>query len=107
MEKTLKEKEQDVIDVLKDLVRTLASEEAERLIERDPEKYYQGKASFGSYHNGVGWASYGCEDRYDEDLAYEDAIEAIAIDVANGGEEYHLLEDNKLTSAIANLIRSL
>lgn len=107
MSETLQEKEQKVIDVLKDIVRDLASEESNNLIERDPEKYYQGKASFGSYHNGVGWASYGCEDTYDEDLAYEDALEAIAIDVANGGEQYNLLENNKLTSAIANLIRSL
>lgn len=95
------------LEIFKDKVRTLASEEANRLIENDPEKYYIGKADYGHYHNGVGWASYGSESVYDEDRAYEDAIEAIAIDVANGGEYYHLLEDNLITSELAQFIRKL
>lgn len=99
--------DEQLIETLEDIVRDLASEEVDRLIERDPEKYYIGEASYGCYNNGVGMASYGSEPEYDEDLAYEDAIEAIAIDTANGGEYYHLLENEKLTSAIAQFIRGL
>lgn len=96
-----------MIDTLKNIVRDLASDEAQRLIENNPDKYYKGESDYGCYNNGCGMASYGSEPLYDEDLAYEDALEAIAIDTANGGEYYHLLENEKLTSAIAEFIRGL
>lgn len=95
------------LEIFNERVRKLASEESQRLIENDPDKYYQYTADYGYYDNGVVKACYGREKVYDEDRAYEDAIEAIAIDVANGGEYYHLLEDNAITTELANYIRKL
>lgn len=103
----MNDKTKAILDDFNEVIRNLAYEEAERLIERDPEKYYEGEADYGYYNNGVGMACYGKEARYDEDSAYEDAIEAIAVDIANGSEYFQLFDDNKFTEALANYIRTL
>ena len=97
----------EALDDFNEVIKNLASEEAERLIERDPEKYYLRTNDYGYYNNGVGMDCYGKEDEYDEDQAYEDAIEAIAIDIANGSEYYQLFDNNKFTEALAKYIRTL
>lgn len=95
------------MDEFNEIIRKLASEEAQRLIENDPEKYFIEEADYGYYNNGVGMACYGKEKIYDEDQAYEDAIEAIAIDVANDGDYFQVLEMEKVKEALAKHIRTL
>lgn len=95
------------MDEFNEIIRKLASEEAQRLIENDPEEYFIEEADYGYYNNGVGMACYGKEKIYDEDRAYEDAIEAIAIDVANDGDYFRVLEMEKVKEALAKHIRTL
>ena len=93
-------------------VRDLASEIAESLIEKNPEDYYVNTVDYGYYDNGVGTACYGKEEVFDDDRAYEDALEVIATDIANGSNDYEtaiklFLEDEKITSALAKYILTL
>lgn len=93
-------------------VKELASEMAESLIENNPEKYHVDTADYGYYNNGVGMACYGKEEVYDDDKAYEDALEVIATDIANGSYDYEtaiklFMQDEKITSALAKYILTL
>ena len=102
----------DFIEILKDEIRKMITKQADRLIEDDPEKYYMGRANLGSHQNGIGFVSDKGERVYDEDQAYDDAQELIAEDVANGSGDletaYNLfIDNNKLTSALAELIKEL
>lgn len=94
------------VDELNDVIRDIISEEADRLIEEDPEEYYIGKENFGSMHNGCGFVSLNGGNVYDTDRAWEDAVEAIAIDIANGSEYYQLFDNDKFTQALAKYIRT-
>ena len=101
-----------MIDILKDELRKMISKQADRLMEEDPEKYYEGTRDYGYYDNGVGMACYGKEKVYDEDQAYEDAKKLIAEDVANGSADYEtaytlFIDNNKITSALAKFIMEL
>jgi hypothetical protein len=103
---------EDFLTILTDELNILIEKRAEQLIERAPEEYNPCKSSFGHYHNGVGWASYGEEVEYNNDLAREDAKNEIAQDIANSGADFGyyqelFCENNKLTSALAMFIKSL
>ena len=94
------------IDELNDVIRDIIHEESNRLIEQDPEEYYIGKENFGSMNNGCGFVKLDGGNVYDEDRAWDDAVEAIAIDIANGSEYYQLFDNNKFTEALAKYIRT-
>ena len=96
----------DLLDVLKSVIDEKIEKLKESLIENNPEEYYVGEESYGYYNNGVGMASYGSEKTYDEDRAWNDAAEILAIDTANGGDDYELLKNEKILTAIATFIRS-
>lgn len=96
----------DYIDDINYIIDRKIEEIAETLIEENPEDYYLGYESYGWYHNGVGMASCGGEKVYDEDRAWNDASEKLAIDTANGGDDYELLYNEKFLTAIAKYIRS-
>ena len=65
------------LDSLKKAFLTLVSNYKEKLIEDHPEEYYLGKADFGHYNNGLGMVSFGSEDEFDEEQAFEDASEQV------------------------------
>jgi hypothetical protein len=94
---------------LKDAVNNEAYKLADELIEKNPEDYSLGTSDYGYYHNGVGFATIGESEDFDEDLAYKDAIELIAQDINNNGEDYEFFykffaNNDKLQSALAKLI---
>lgn len=94
---------------LKDAVEKQAEKLSKYLIENNPEDYFIGKSDCGCYNNGVGFVTIDEQDEFDEDKALRDAYERMAQDINNGGDDlelyYHLfIENNKLTSALANLI---
>lgn len=96
----------DLVDVLNSLIDKKIESIKEQLIEENPDEYYVGEESYGYYNNGVGMASYGSEKVYDEDRAWSDAAEKLAIDTANGGDDYELLFNEELLTEIAKYIRS-
>lgn len=96
----------DLVDVLNSLIDKKIESIKEQLIEENPDEYYIGEESYGYYNNGVGMASYGSEKVYDEDRAWSDAAEKLAIDTANGGDDYELLFKEELLTEIAKYIRS-
>ena len=95
---------------MKNIIKNKIQEIADKLIEDNPDEYRLGWASYGSYNNGVGMASYGGEWEYDEDKAYEDAKEKFAESIENyDSEEYllQLLENDIFRNTLANMIRRL
>ena len=99
-------KAQEILDTINIIIDENIEKIAKKLIEDNPDEYYKGYESYGSYNNGVGMASYGGEDVYDEERAREDACEKLAEDTANGGDDYELLYNEKLLTAIAEYIKS-
>ena len=100
------DKGQELLEVLGEVIDRELLRMSDKIIEEDPDEYYIGYADYGTYDNGCGKASYGGEKVYDEDKAYEEAIERLAVDTANGGEDYELLCNEKILTAIAEFIRS-
>ncbi len=102
----------DFYGEFKKAVEDLAQKRAEQLIEEKPEDYNPQVVDCGYYNNGVGFACYGKETEYNEDQARIDALEEIAEDLANGGqdlESYYSLfaENNKITSLLAKLVQDM
>lgn len=100
---------------LKDFLRAadkalenLTQKIADKLIEDCPEDYNPQWCSYGSFNNGAGWSECGGEYEYDEDIAYQDALERIADDIEYENFEYidDLLEYDEFRKTLANLIRS-
>ena len=101
---------EDLLEALKEAFRGLVSEQADRLIECNPEDYICGTSDCGYYHNGVGFASCGAtENEYDEDKAFEDAkggvIEALVNNDFDAVEK--LFENNKFTIALGEFLKGL
>lgn len=48
---------------------------AQKKIEREPEEYRTQFCDYGYYNNGCGWVSSGGEWEYDEEQAYNDAVD--------------------------------
>lgn len=96
----------DLLDKLNSVIDNMISDIKDKLIEENPDEYYIGEESYGYYNNGVGMASCGSEKVYDEDRAWSDAAEKLAIDTANGGDDYELLFKEELLTEIAKYIRS-
>jgi len=102
---------EEFIEQLQSAFKELANKRAQELMEADPEKYITGTTDCGYYNNGVGFAP--CSDKeyeYDEDRAYEDAVEELSIDIANGSNDFEtaiklFVDNNKLTSALAQYLR--
>lgn len=97
---------------LKKAVYSEADKLSEKLIEEDPEKYNPVIIDYGYYNNGVGFACYGKTKEFDEDKAFEDAVNDISVDIANAGADYEFYykffaENNKLTEALAKLIQTM
>ena len=102
-------KTEEFTTLLKEAVQALASQRADELIEKKPEEYYTGTADYGYYNNGLGMACYGTESTYDEAKAYDDAIEELSIDIANGSQNLEtvsklFIDNNKLSTALAQLV---
>lgn len=88
---------------------------AKRLEETNPDKYLKGYEDYGHYNNGVGFASYGYESVYDEDLSYEDAKEELLseLDIITGKKEgmwdeeiLEVLKQEEVYNFIRNKIES-
>lgn len=99
---------EDLLEALKEAFEGLVSEQADRLIECNPEDYICGTSDCGYYHNGVGFASCGAtENEYDEDKAFEDAkgnvIEALVNNDFDAVEK--LFENNKFTIALGKFLK--
>lgn len=69
-------------NTLKDAVRNFMDKQANSLIEANPEDYFIKTESYGSYNNGVGFASCGDEDIYDTCRA-QNEVEANLIESLN------------------------
>ena len=81
---------------------------ANDLIEKSPEDYNPKFEDYGWYNNGVGMACCGGEWTYNEEKAYEDALEKIADSIQDGDIEYldMLLMKEEFCHALAEYIRS-
>ncbi len=102
----------EFVNLLKETMSQVVSKEAQNLIEERPDDYSLGKETIDYYHNGVGFASCGTAEDFDEEQAYEDAWEMLARDAEKNGEDYEMpyilfAENEKLCKAFANLLRSL
>lgn len=99
-------------DELKKSVQAEAKKLADNLIENNPNEYNPREVDYGYYHNGTGFSCYGKDTEYDENKAFEHAIDKIATDIANSGDDYEFyykffVENNKLTEALAKLIKTM
>ena len=110
--KTLEEKLLDFTTVLQEKLKPLVEEKAEELLEEDQDYDNEG-TYFICYDTdtvdvGVGSVIIRKDIIQDEEKAEEDAKEAIAVEVANLEDAfYNLLEDNKISSLLADILRSL
>lgn len=69
-------------NTLKDAVRNFMDKQANSLIEANPEDYFIKTESYGSFNNGVGFASCGDEDVYDTCRA-QDEVEGNLLESLN------------------------
>lgn len=86
----------------------LLEEVAQDLIESDEDEYCIGEDDYGCYNNGVGWASFGKEKVFDEQRAFEHAVDKVANNLRDMDSYYLqcLLEDDDFRKALVDLIRS-
>lgn len=99
---------EDLLEALKEAFEDMVSNEAEKLIEFNPEDYVCGTSDCGYYHNGVGFASCGAtENEYDEDKAFEDAKEGVIEALVNNDFDAveALFENNKFTIALGKFLK--
>lgn len=107
-----KELLQAFYDELKKAVYDETGKLSEKLIENNPEEYAAGVSDCGYYNNGVGFVRIDPEQEYDEDKTFDDALQEIAVDVANEGCNYDFnqkffVENNKITEILAKLIKTM
>lgn len=112
MEKTLKDKLNDLSEALRDKINPMIAEKRDDLLEEDLQHDNEGK--YFLYYDsdevdvGVGLVKIRKEVIQNEDMAEKDAQEEIAVEIANLGEAFYtLLEDNKISSLLADIVRSL
>ena len=101
---------EELLEALKEAFKGLVSEQADRLIECNPEDYICGTSDCGYYHNGVGFASCGAtENEYDKDKAFEDAKGNVIEDLVNNDLDAveKLFENNKFTIALGKFLKGL
>lgn len=99
---------EDLLESLKEAFEEMVSEQADRLIEDNPEDYICGTSDCGYYHNGVGFASCGAtENEYDEEKAFEDAKENVIEALVNNDFDAveRLFENNKFTIALGKFLK--
>ncbi len=99
---------EDLLEALKEAFEEMVSEQADRLIEDNPEDYICGTSDCGYYHNGVGFASCGAtKNEYDEDKAFEDAKENVIEALVNNDFDAveGLFENNKFTIALGKFLK--
>lgn len=112
MEKTLTEKLLDLSTELQKKLKELSEQRAETILENDSELDNEG-TYFLCWDSdcvdvGVGSVTVRREMIQDETKAEEDAKEEIITEVANLEDSfYYLLEDNKISSLLADVLRSL
>lgn len=107
MEKTLTEKLLDLSTEFERKLNKLSEERAEELLETNEDKYFICYDS-DSVDVGVGMLKVRSEKILDEERAEEDAKKEIITEVANLEDSfYNLLEDNKISSLLADVLRSL
>ena len=107
MEKTLTEKLLDLSTELQRKLNELSEERAEYLLEKNEDEYFICYDS-DSVDVGVGMLTVRQEKILDEERAEEDAKEEIIIEVANLEDSFYtLLEDNKISSLLADVLSSL
>lgn len=112
MEKTLTEKLLDLSTELQKKLNELSEQRAETLLENDRELDNEGTYFLcwdtDSVDVGVGSVTVRRELIQDETKAEEDAKEDIITEVASLEDSfYNLLEDNKISSLLADVLRSL
>lgn len=112
MEKTLTEKLLDLSTELQKKLNELSEKRAETLLENDSNLGYDGK--YFLYYDrdtvdvGVGSVVVREDLIQNETQAEEDAKEEIITEVANLEDSFYtLLEDNKISSLLADVLRSL
>lgn len=91
--------------IIKDYIKECSID----LIEKDPDEYYLETTDYGYYNNGVGFASCGGqEDIYDEDRAYDDAINNLKEELDNPAEDfyYRLTQNKEFVEALNNIIET-
>lgn len=93
-------------------INDLINNTADYLLKKHPERYEQGVADYGYYHNGVGMACCGKETIYNEEAAREDAKELLLkeLDIITGrrGDAMTgLLEDIVEVEEVYNSIKQL
>lgn len=107
MEKTLTEKLLDLSTELQRKLNELSEKRSETLLEKNEDEYFICYDS-DSVDVGVGMLTVRSEKILDEERAEEDAKEEIITEVANLEDSfYYLLEDNKISSLLADVLRSL
>lgn len=111
-DKTLTEKLLDLSTALQIKFNEMINEKAEDLLTEDKELEKEG--TYFLYYDrdtvdvGVGSVVVREEMIQDEEQAEKDAKEALIIEVANNDDAlYTLIEDNKITSLLAEVLRSL
>lgn len=110
--KTFEEKLTDFTTALQEKLKPMIEKRQNDLLEKDLDLGSEGDY-FVCYDSdevnvGVGSLTVREETIQNEDQAYEDAQEEIAEQVANLEEEFYtLFEDNKISSLLADIIRSL
>ena len=112
MEKTLTEKLLDLSTELQRKLKELSEERSETLLEKDRALDNEGTyflcCDTDSVDVGVGSVTVRRELIQDETKAEEDAKEEIITEVANLEDSFYtLLEDNKISSLLADVLRSL
>lgn len=108
MEKTLTEKLLDLSTELQKKLNELSENRAKAILEKDDEGKYFICWDTDSVNIGVGMATVRCEAIQDEERAEKDAREEIITEVSNIEDGfYYLLEDNKISSLLADVLRSL
>lgn len=81
----------------------------EDLIGKNPDEYYLETTDYGSYNNGVGFASCGGrEDVYDKERARDDAIDQIKEETSNSAEDLYsrFAENEEFVKALKNILET-
>lgn len=108
MEKTLIEKLLDLSIELQRKLKELSEQRAESLLANDNEDKYLICYDTDSVDIGVGSVVVRQDKIQDEEQAEKDAKEEIITEVANLEDSFYtLLEDNKISSLLADVLRSL
>lgn len=108
MEKTLTDKLVDLSTELQKKLNELSEQRAETLLENDTDDKYFLCWDTDSVDVGIGSVEIRREKIQDETQAENDAKEEIITEVANLEDSFYtLLEDNKISSLLADVLRSL